>query len=143
MTEFDAFISAFRYKRDSRHRLFGGQWRILTVDDPEGDCEDFALGVSWIIARKSWRRWLRMLFTRKFQIWTGDSYLGNRHATLYSQQNGGWIDNFVPYWSPTTPHDMKRAYHPLYVLYRLLPRRLLFGALALAIVGGLAVQFGP
>lgn len=133
MNRFERFIQNFRYRPD-RRGLFGGQWRILDPDDPqpEGDCEDFALTLSWILSARSPIIWLSNLYNRDFEIWTGKSDRGNRHAVLYWR--GNWIDNIYPEFQHQTPHDMQRAYSPSYVLFKLVPEWIWPGLLILILI---------
>ncbi len=115
----EGFLEAFRYRADKRG-LFGGQWRVLRGLRPSGDCEDFALTALWYLADQSWWQFFRLLYSGRAQIWTGDSINGRRHACLYFEGRG-WIDNIFPQWKQESGHDMRQAYSPLYVSFRLVP----------------------
>lgn len=135
-TELSKFIENFEYVHD-RKGIFGGQWRILDSEEkhPGGDCEDFALTVSWILARKNIFIWIKKLYSNEIQIWTGHSRAGERHATL--KVGDLWIDNIDPFWKLYDSHDMERAYKPCYVLYKLIPEWI--WPLAIGIPGSLLI----
>lgn len=87
--------SRFRYTSDGAKV---DRWCILKdAHGPlEGDCEDFALTLIWMMERKSmWRFWFAIC-TFKYRIWYVLSPRGAGHAVL--KHRGKWVDNIQRRW---------------------------------------------
>ena len=80
-------------------------WRILTVDDLRGDCDDFACTALYIATGSLWPFWVALIFgSAKIHYVTTTNGVG--HAVL--QYEGLYIDN----WSRkyVTKHFMEDTY---------------------------------
>lgn len=136
-SEVKDFIQRFVYKPDKKG-LFGGQWRILDtdLDAPEGDCEDFALTIAWIMADKKLFPFIRSILNKDVQIWTGTSLNDERHAMLRATVYGKWmwIDNIYKFWMlDTGDNHMEKPYKPLTVLFELVDKRILIPLLLVVV----------
>lgn len=80
-------------------------WRILDaqIGRLDGDCDDFAITVLWIMSGKSMlRMWWRLL-TFSAVIWHCRTDRGTIHAALWLRRHG-WIDSIHPDWSQSPRH---------------------------------------
>ena len=83
----------FQYRAD-RIRIFDS-WRVMDLDSPvcEGDCEDFALTVFWLISGRSIGRFLwNLLITHRYRM----VYSRTRDGEAHFVGNFGdqWFDNW-------------------------------------------------
>lgn len=89
------FIASFRYLADGQDR-----WTLIDQPPHQGDCEDFALTVAWLIAG-SWLRFWWGVLTFRFVFWQSWAR-GDRkspHIALWVRGKG-WIDNIHPAFGP-------------------------------------------
>jgi predicted transglutaminase-like cysteine proteinase len=122
----------FVYEYDKVQYKAADYWRILDVnaEKDEGDCEDYALTVAWLLADQSRWNFLKMLFTKKFRICfvnvTIDGVVGG-HAVL--EHDGQIVDNWKRKWvkQSTYEKDYKKYnwtfvkyYSPLTVVIKLI-----------------------
>jgi len=100
------FNKAYRYRAEKSDR-----WTILSEPPYEGDCEDYALTVLWVLAGHDKTEMARM-------VKRGDAYLyythterGIGHMMLWVQDKG-WIDCNHKSWSaePHYPKEEKIGY---------------------------------
>jgi len=120
--------SLFEYEYDKNQYKIADYWRILDVsqEKDQGDCEDYALTVAWLLAGQSKLKFLWMLFTRKIKI-CFISYSGGGHAVL--QYEGLLVDNWKRTWTPRETYETDYAqyewkykfyYNPLVVCKKLI-----------------------
>ena len=100
----DAFLRAFRYRAGS----VLSPWRDVSLDDePQGDCQDFALSV--LSLETGGHPW-RAILTGRAMIWRAQSPVNGiipRHAVLWLRGKG-WADSTVREWRKTpTPHKLR------------------------------------
>ena len=86
--EMKKFIDGFRYKKDPSGK---DTWYI--PKKPEGDCEQFALGLLWILSEKKLDKfWFNLVFGKnKLHYVTTKNGVG--HVVL--QDGGQYIDNWT------------------------------------------------
>lgn len=124
MSKDQEFADEFEMK-SGKYRFDG--WRI---DDPEGDCNDFALTMAYILAGGSLiKMFIDFLFLKTVIWWVWSPYndLIPRHIALW-HRGKGWIDSNNPSWSkshrqimfalpltflPFLPWVILRAFHGL------------------------------
>ena len=120
--------SLFVYKYDKDQYNMADYWRVLDVssEEDEGDCEDYALTVAWLLAEESRLKFLWMLLTKKFKI-CFISTSGGGHAILEYQ--GLYVDNWKRKWTTRDQYErdyakyewtFKFAYNPLIVIKKLI-----------------------
>ena len=122
----------FVYEYDKVQYNASDYWRILDVnaEKDEGDCEDYALTVAWLLAEQSRWNFLKMLFTKKFRICfvnvTVDGVVGG-HAVL--EHDGKIVDNWKRKWTARSTYEKDykkyqwtfvRYYKPLTVVIKLI-----------------------
>lgn len=93
------FLERYRYKADVYD-----YWTLLDggVGEVQGDCEDFAYTMLWLISGESWWRFWWMIVTCQAMIWAVRfPKTGEGHAALWVRGQG-WIDCNYPRWSPTS-----------------------------------------
>jgi len=117
----------FVYEYDKVQYNASDYWRVLDVDaeKDEGDCEDYALTVAWLLAGRSRIKFLWMLLTRKFRI----CYVtvnGGGHAILHHE--GLYVDNWKRKWTAREEYEkdyaqykwtFKYFYNPFVVITKL------------------------
>lgn len=120
--------SLFEYEYDKVQYNASDYWRVLDVnaEKDQGDCEDYALTVAWLLAGQSRLKFLWMLLTGKFKI----CYVtvnGGGHAILY--HDGMYVDNWKREWSYKIAYEQdyaqydwtfKHYYNPLVVVIKLI-----------------------
>ena len=109
--------SLFEYQYDSEQYNVADYWRILdtSLDKDQGDCEDYALTVAWLLASQSRLKFLWMLFTRKIKI-CFISYSGGGHAVL--EYDGLMVDNWKRTWTHRDVYEFDYAkYNWTYKFY--------------------------
>ena len=87
----------FQYEADKEQYNASDYWRVLDVsqDKDQGDCEDYALTVGWLLAGQSRLKFLWMLMRGKIKI----CYItanGGGHAVL--RYDGMMVDNWKKKW---------------------------------------------
>lgn len=93
----EEFNKNFKYVPDTKD-----SWRVLK-HPYEGDCDDYAITVLYLIEKGWFKVWLSLL-TFKAIIWFVKDPKGQNHAVLW-HKNYGYIDNWFPYWRSTlAPH---------------------------------------
>ena len=62
--------NVFEYQYDSDQYQVADYWRVLDMsqDKDQGDCEDYALTVGWMLADQSPMKFLWMILTKKIKI---------------------------------------------------------------------------
>jgi len=117
----------FVYEYDTVQYDAADYWRVLDVDaeKDEGDCEDYALTVAWLLAERSRFKFLKMLLTGKFKI----CYVtvnGGGHAIL--EYEGMYVDNWKRQWTLRSEYELdykkydwtyKYAFNPFVVITKL------------------------
>lgn len=120
--------SLFEYEYDKVQYNASDYWRVLDVnaEKDQGDCEDYALTVAWLLAGQSRLKFLLMLLTKKFKI----CYVtvnGGGHAIL--NYEGLYVDNWKRKWTPREEYETdyaqyswtyKHYYNPLVVVIKLI-----------------------
>jgi predicted transglutaminase-like cysteine proteinase len=97
--------SRFSYQPDQ-----GETWRILTGDGPvQGDCEDYALTLIWLIEGRSMFRFWWALVTFRYVLWHCRSPQGEGHAVLW-MRGAGWTDNIQKRILPSRRDLKARGY---------------------------------
>lgn len=120
--------SLFEYEFDKEQYNAADYWRVLDVtqEKDQGDCEDYALTVAWLLAGQSRLKFLWMLFTRKVKI-CFISTSGGGHAVL--EHDGLIVDNWKRAWTPRSTYETDYAqynweykfyYNPLVVCKKLI-----------------------
>jgi hypothetical protein len=108
--------SRFEYRRDKF-----GIWRVMRGRPMRGDCEDFSLTVMHCYYR-GWLPMLKAIWRREAKVWTVTAANG-RHAV--GQIGNLFFDNWTKrplhegLFYDETGHKPDKAYHPLYVYWRL------------------------
>lgn len=101
MTPEDALSAVnqgFHYVSDSDQFYFIDVWRIMDPDRLEGDCEDYALTVLWLLAGQNPTRMAWWLLTRRAKIhFYKHKVYHIGHAGLEYQ--GKFVDNITRYWN--------------------------------------------
>jgi len=117
----DVVNNLFVYEYDKVQYNASDYWRILdvTAEKDEGDCEDYALTVAWLLADQSRWNFLKMLFTKKFRICfvnvTVDDVVGG-HAVL--EYDGKIVDNWKRKWTTRSTYEKDyKKYHWTFVRY--------------------------
>jgi hypothetical protein len=100
----DDFIRAFRYKSDG----WLDTWRIID-DTQEGDCDDFAVTVSYLESGSLFKMWLNIVLLRHRFYWC-KSPTGVNHMILKTPD--GWIDNIFPAYRPKPEGHKWVIYYP-------------------------------
>lgn len=73
----------FKYEKDSEQFGFRDIWKTVTPEHPVGDCEDYALGVAFLLAGKSTFRLVIGLLFRRYKIrFHKHRVRGSGHASL-------------------------------------------------------------
>jgi len=116
--------SLFVYEFDKVQYNAVDYWRVLDVDSEkdEGDCEDYALTVAWLLAGCSRIKFLTMLFTGKFKI----CYVtvnGGGHAIL--QHEGFYVDNWKRAWCLKSDYERDYAKYDWKYQYAYSPFRVI------------------
>mgnify|MGYP000035298331 CR=1 FL=1 len=102
MTPLDDLNARFVYKGESS-RI--DNWRILKGDGRiEGDCEDYALTLIWLMEGRSLFRFWLAIFLFKYRIWHCASPRGVGHAIIF--HDGKWIDNIQRRWVAAEPKSL-------------------------------------
>lgn len=118
----------FVYQYDTEQYNAADYWRVLDVDaeKDEGDCEDYALTVAWLLAGRSRLKFLKMLFKKEFQICFISTSVGG-HAIL--KHGDLYVDNWKRKWTTKNEYEkdyanyewtFKFAYKPLVVIKKLI-----------------------
>ncbi len=94
-------LSEFRRDFVYRADVVDG-WRILTADDPTGDCDDYALTAAYIVSGGLWALWWGVL-TRRVQFWYCKDPNDADHLQLFIKGHG-WTDNWHRKWSAEAQH---------------------------------------
>lgn len=115
----DKFTNSFVWESDGRL----DSWQILTPDVDgkyHGDCDDFAITVSYILSGGSLLRMWWNLITRKHWVYWCRDPVGGAHIILYVRGKG-WIDNWYPYWRDEPEgHTSRYPIVVLWMVYKLL-----------------------
>lgn len=112
MNRFDAndlVSSKFRYVTDSEQYHFREVWRVLNTKKEvwNGDCEDYALTVMWLMSDQNVYKFLFNLFINpKFSIWFVHTERGVGHAIL--EHDGFFVDNIQRKWFIRTDTEYKK-----------------------------------
>jgi hypothetical protein len=86
-------VAGFIYQSDGKV----DSWRILTVEDLRGDCDDFAVTALYISTGSLIKFWYELIFgSAKVHMVTTAS--GGGHAVL--EYKGVYIDNWTLAWVP-------------------------------------------
>lgn len=120
--------SLFVYEYDTVQYDAADYWRILDVnaDKDEGDCEDYALTVGWLLAGQSRLKFTWMILTKKIKVCFISTSMGG-HAVL--QYEDMLVDNWKREWTARKTYEEDYAEHewtyefffnPLVVLKRLI-----------------------
>ncbi len=97
----DSFRKRFVYKSDGRFDT----WRILkTPGRVEGDCDDFAVTMLWLVSDQSMFTFWKKLLTGTASFWYCVTAGGENHVTL--KVNDQYIDNIYPAFSSLPKHKM-------------------------------------
>ena len=118
----------FEYEYDKDQYKVADYWRVLdtSLEKDQGDCEDYALTVGWLIAGQSRLKFAWMLLTKKLRI-CFISTSGGGHAVL--EYEGLLVDNWKRKWTPKTMYEQDYAkwdwtfkyyYNPLVVVKKLI-----------------------
>lgn len=101
MTPFDALSTVndgFDYTADRDEFRFRDVWRIMDLGKLEGDCEDYALTVLWLLAGKNPARMAWWLLSRRAKIhFHKHTERGTGHASL--QYRDKHVDNITRRWN--------------------------------------------
>jgi len=119
--------SLFVYEYDKVQYNAADYWRVLDVDaeKDEGDCEDYALTVAWLLAGQSRLKFIWMLCTYQMKICYVEVN-GGGHAIL--NYEGLYVDNWKRKWASREEYETDYAqykwtykyhYNPLVVLIKL------------------------
>lgn len=120
--------SLFEYEFDKDQYNVADYWRVLDVnaEKDQGDCEDYALTVGWLLAGQSRLKFTWMILTKKIKI-CYISTSGGGHAVL--EHDGLMVDNWKRKWTPRKMYEQDYAmyaweykyfYNPLVVLKKLI-----------------------
>ena len=120
--------NVFEYQYDSDQYQVADYWRVLDMsqDKDQGDCEDYALTVGWMLADQSPMKFLWMILTKKIKI-CFISYVDGGHAVL--EYEGLLVDNWKKEWTPRSIYEKDYAqykweykfyYNPLVVVKKLI-----------------------
>lgn len=107
----------FQYKKDGSF----GRWSVLKKEPLEGDCEDFSLTVLYRYYG-GFKPMLKDLWKRHAKIHTVQASNG-KHAV--GEVSGQFFDNWTlrpmlkDEFVKETSHKFNKAYHPLYVFWKL------------------------
>lgn len=86
----------FSYRADGRL----DSWRILPARGVvQGDCDDFAITLAWIIADRRAARLAWHLITLRSVPWLVRTSWGDLHVALW-HRGAGWACNIYPAWGP-------------------------------------------
>lgn len=109
MTPFEVVFQVneeFEYTRDPDQYKFSDVWRIMKPGQMQGDCEDYALTILWMLAGKKRRRMLWWLITRKAKLhFYRHEERGSFHAGL--QFKDRFVDNISRRWNDGTVLEAK------------------------------------
>ena len=104
----DAVNAKFKYKKDEGI----DRWEVMG-SDMQGDCEDYALTISYLHSG-SWKTFFWRWMTGYYKMWYVTTKKGRGHAVLEVQ--GKYIDNFYRALVPEMKlHDFKGVY-PRFIL---------------------------
>ena len=82
----DELATSFKYTSEKRDT-----WRILSLSDCRGDCDDYACTALYIVKGSLWAFWVALIFgSAKIHFVT--THTGGGHAVL--GYNGMYIDNW-------------------------------------------------
>lgn len=100
--------SLFEYELDKEQYNASDYWRVLDVntEKDQGDCEDYALTVGWLLAGQSRLKFLWMLMTGKIKI----CYItanGGGHAVLEHEHM--MVDNWKRTWTHQSTYEKDYA----------------------------------
>jgi predicted transglutaminase-like cysteine proteinase len=100
--------SLFEYELDKEQYNAADYWRVLDVnaEKDQGDCEDYALTVGWLLAGQSRLKFLWMLMTGKIKI----CYItanGGGHAVLEHEHM--MVDNWKRTWTHQSTYEKDYA----------------------------------
>lgn len=118
----------FEYEYDKDQYKVADYWRVLdtSLEKDQGDCEDYALTVGWLIAGQSRLKFAWMLLTKKLRICFISTSAGG-HAVL--EYEDLLVDNWKRKWTPRTMYEQDYAkwdwtfkyyYKPLVVFKKLI-----------------------
>lgn len=101
----------------------GASWRIMkdTVGPLEGDCEDYALTVLWLLCERSGLRFWKMLLKGDAKLYVALTQPGNllsAHAMLWVKGKG-WIESTHRTWSAAAPYKPLRSFTFLEIVLNL------------------------
>lgn len=113
----DVINSKFRYVTDWQKHRKKDVWTVLRGNVWRGDCEDYALGVIWLLANKSWLGMLWLVISHQAILWQSNAPNGERHMCLWYR--GRWIDNIVPEWKSKTIHKKRFPIAGFFLLLKL------------------------
>ena len=97
--EVTIFSAMFKWTKDKFP-----SWRLLKNAPYEGDCEDYAMTVAWLVAERSKLRLMWHVLTWQSVFWFGLSRGGRNPHTFLWNHGRGWIDNIFPQWSSVCRH---------------------------------------
>jgi predicted transglutaminase-like cysteine proteinase len=100
--------SLFEYQLDKEQYNAADYWRVLDVDaeKDQGDCEDYALTVAWLLAGQSRLKFFWMLLTGKFKICYVTAN-GGGHAVL--SYDSMMVDNWKRKWCSRWQYEQDYA----------------------------------
>ena len=91
--ELQLLAKTFKYVADPKL----DNWQIMSLTNPEGDCDDYAVTALYIVCGGSlFKFWLDIL-TLKAIFWHTTSPSGGPHLVLY-YRGKGYIDNWDRKW---------------------------------------------
>ncbi len=108
--------NTWKYKYDSNQYGKRDHWKVMKKPPYEGDCEDYALTMLYLISEKSWFRFWFYLFTFKARICFVTTKNGGGHGVLkfHKLYIDNWSKKFV---SKQEMEKLGHRFHP----WRFLP----------------------
>lgn len=100
------FIASFRYKADG----WLDSWRIIDTAPHEGDCDDFAVTVSYLESGGLAKMWANLILPGRHRFYWCKSPSGVAHMILRTP--AGWIDNIFPAYRSAPDGHTWVIYYP-------------------------------
>ena len=106
----------WKYRYDTEQYEKKDHWKVMKNPPYEGDCEDYALTVLYLISEKSWLKFWFALFTFKAKICFVTTKNGGGHGVL--KYGKVYIDNWSKkFVSKKEMEKLGHRFHP----WRFLP----------------------